>query len=145
MTIIAKNIRLIGSKGEQELEGLFDSGSTYSCLDKDLAQKLEILTPLAEPLELETARKGEKVEVREHVSLLFYLDGYRFSDEFMVVPDLSEEVIIGASTMQKWRFKLDFEHEEVIIDPKVTRLRLLLYHRILSVFAQRTPTLTEGA
>jgi len=27
--------------------------------------------------------------------------------------------------MQKWRFKLSFEADEVIIDPRVTRLRLL--------------------
>jgi len=27
--------------------------------------------------------------------------------------------------VQKWRFKLDFEADEVIIDPRVTRLRLL--------------------
>jgi len=26
--------------------------------------------------------------------------------------------------MQEWRFKLDFEADEVIIDPRVTRLRL---------------------
>ena len=44
---------------------------------------------------------------------------------FMLIPDLSEETIIGATTLQKWRLKLDFEHDEVIIDPRVTKLRLL--------------------
>ena len=125
MAILAKKLRLAGSKGEKELESLFDSGSTYSCIEKELAQRLEILTPLSTPLTLGTAKKGEGVEVKERVSLDFYLDGYRFSDEFMVIPDLSEEVIIGASTMQKWRFKPDFENEEVIIDPRVTKFRLL--------------------
>ena len=80
---------------------------------------------LPEPIEFETAKEGEKVEAKEHLSLIFYLNGYRFSDEFMVLPELSEELIIGAKTMQAWRFKLDFEHEEVIIDPRVTRIRLL--------------------
>jgi len=64
---------------------------------------------------------------KEGVTLDFHLDGYRFSDEFMVIPDLSSQLIIGAATMQKWRFKLDFEAEEVIIDPRVTRLRLLQF------------------
>lgn len=27
--------------------------------------------------------------------------------------------------LQKWRLKLDFEHDEVIIDPRVTKLRFL--------------------
>lgn len=60
MAVIEKMIRLVGSKGECEMIGLFDSGAS------------------------------------------------------------------GAATMQKWRFKLDFEAEEVIIDPRVTRLRFML-------------------
>jgi hypothetical protein len=125
MTIIEKEIKLVGSKGEHELVGLFDSGATYSCIDQDLAKELEILIPLPVPIPLETVEKGRAVKVRERVTLDFHLDGYRFSDEFMVIPDLSSQLIIGAATMQKWRFKLDFEADEVIIDPHVTRLRLL--------------------
>lgn len=41
----------------------------------------------------------------------------------MVLPGLFEALIIGAATMKKWRIKLDFEKEEVIIDPRVARLR----------------------
>ena len=43
----------------------------------------------------------------------------------MLIPDLSEQVIIGAATLQKWRIKLDFERDQVIVDPRVTHLRLL--------------------
>jgi len=125
MAVIEKEIKLVGSKGEHELAGLFDSGATYSCIDQDLAKELEILIPLPIPISLETAEKGKAVKVKEAVRLDFHLDGYRFSDEFMVIPDLSSQLIIGAATMQKWRFKLDFEADEVIIDPRVTRLRLL--------------------
>ncbi|MBM3235706.1 retroviral-like aspartic protease [Candidatus Poribacteria bacterium] len=124
MSIIEKSIELVGSKGREKVTGLFDSGSTYSCIDKSLAQKLELLTPLPQPLEFETAKKDDKMVVQEAVRLDFYLNGYRFSDEFFVLENLSEELIIGVITMQKWRFKLDFEHDEVIIDPRVTRLRI---------------------
>ena len=125
MAVIEKEIRLVGSKGEHVLVGLFDSGATYSCLDRDLAKGLGVLEPLPSPLSLETAEAGRTVQVKEAVRLDFHLDGYRFSDEFMVIPGLSSRLIIGAATMQKWRFKLDFEADEVIIDPRVTRLRLL--------------------
>lgn len=47
------------------------------------------------------------------------------SDEFLVIPGLSEEAIIGAATMQKWRIKLDFENVRVIVDPKVAKLQLV--------------------
>jgi hypothetical protein len=43
----------------------------------------------------------------------------------MLIPGLSEPVIIGAKTLQAWRMKLDFEHDEVVIDPRVTKLRLM--------------------
>ena len=125
MAVIQKELKLVGSKGEQELIALFDSGATYSCIDRSLAAELEILIPLRNLLLLETAEAEGVMEVREKVVLDFYLDGYRFSDEFVVIPNLSERLVIGASTMQKWRFKLDFETEEVIIDPRVTKLRLL--------------------
>jgi len=125
MAIIEKSIRLVGSKGVKEVLALFDSGSTYSCIQPTLAKQLEKVTQLPEPMEFGTAEKKRKVTAKEAVRLNFYLDGYRFSDEFMLIDNLSEEVIIGAKTLQAWRIKLDFEHDKVIIDPRVTKLRLL--------------------
>ena len=125
MAVLQKRIKLVGSKGSQEVEAIFDGGSTYSCLPPKLAKKLEIIVPLPEPMDFGTAKKGEKLTATQSVRLNFYLNGYRFSDEFMIIPGLSEEAIIGAKTMQAWRFKLDYENDEVIIDPRVTKLRLL--------------------
>lgn len=125
MAIIQKPIRLAGSKGSEEVVAIFDSGSTYSCIQPELAKKLEIVLPLPEPMDFSPAKEGEMVTATERVSLNFYFDGYRFSDEFMLIPKLSEPVIIGATTLQKWQMKLDFEADEVIIDPRVTKLRFL--------------------
>jgi len=127
MAVIEKPVRLVGSKDSKEVSALFDSGSTYSCIQPLLAKRLEEVVPLPEPMEFETAKEKEKVEAKERVSLNFYLNGYRFSDEFMLIPGLSEEVIIGAATLQKWRMKLDFENDDVIIDKRVTKLRLMLF------------------
>jgi len=52
------------------------------------------------------------------------LNGDRFSEEFMVIDKLSEDVLIGAKTLQSWRMKLDFEHDEVIYEPRVRKLRI---------------------
>ena len=125
MAIILKKVKLVGSKGGQEVEAIFDSGSTYSCIQPQLAKRLGSPEPLPEPKKLGTAEKKRKVIARERVSLDFRLDGYTLSDEFMVIPNLSDPAIIGAATLGKWRLKLDFEHDEVIIDPRVTKLRLL--------------------
>jgi len=125
MAIIEKPVELRGSKGRQEVLALFDSGSTYSCIQPQLARALATVDPLPEPMEFGTAKDGQTLVAQERVSLNFILKGYRFSDEFMLIEGLSEPVIIGAKTLQGWRMKLDFESEEVIIDPRVTKLRLM--------------------
>ena len=125
MGIIAKRVRLVGSRGEHETEGLFDSGASYSFVRRNIAERLATLEPLLQPMSFEMARQGATPTVRERVVLDFWIDGYRFSDEFFVVDNLADELAIGATTVQKWRLKLDMEREDIIIDPSVTRLRFV--------------------
>jgi hypothetical protein len=131
MAIIRKEIELVGSKSRRKEIALFDSGATYSCIRKEIAQELEIILPLTRPIRLITAQEKNYIEVKERVVLDFYLSGYRFSDEFLIIENLSEKVIIGAKTMQAWRLKLDFEKEDIIIDPRVTEIQLIILTKIL--------------
>lgn len=124
MGVIINKVKLVGSKGEKKTDALFDSGASFSFIIKELAQKLGLVDKLPEPLKFETAREGDKIEVKEVVRLDFYIDGIRLSDEFLVGEGLSEDVIIGAKTLQAWRLKLDFEEDRVIVDQRVTRLML---------------------
>jgi len=125
MGIVTKRIRLVGSRGEHETDGLFDTGASYSFVRRDVAERLATLEPLPQPMSFEMAQQGATVTARERVVLDFWIDGYRFSDEFLVLDNLSDELIIGAATMQKWRLKLDMEREDIVIDPSVTRLRFI--------------------
>ena len=124
MSIIERKIRLEGPLAEKDVTALFDSGASVSCISPELAKELEQPIPLRIPLIITTADKKNSIPVNEKVSLEFYIDGYRFWTEFFLVPDLSEDVIIGTTTLQQWRFKLDFENDEVIINPRVTRMRI---------------------
>jgi hypothetical protein len=94
MAVIQKRIKLVGSLGSKEELAMFDSGSTYSCILPALAQQLGVVERLPEPKVFGTAKDGEQLTSTERVSLDFLLEGYRFSDEFMLIPDLSERVII---------------------------------------------------
>ncbi len=123
--IIRIPLRFEGSKGEKNLYALFDSGATYSCISEESVADLEELITLHRPLRLATASTATFMEITQRTTLDFYHDEVRLSDEFLVVPGLSEEVIIGAATMQKWRLKLDFEHDNVIVDPQVAKLILI--------------------
>ena len=123
--IIRIPLRFEGSKGEKTLYSLFDSGATYSCISEDSVEDLEELIKLHTPLRLATASDATFMEIKHRTTLDFYHEDVRLSDEFLVVPGLSEDAIIGAATMQKWRLKLDFENDRVIVDPRVAKLILI--------------------
>jgi hypothetical protein len=125
MAVIQKTIRLAGSLGSREELALFDSGASYSCILPELAKQLGLVIPVPEPMTFRMAENGRLCTATERACLDFHLQGYRFSDEFMLIPEPSEHVIIGDKTLRKWQMKLDFENDEVIIDPRVTKLRLM--------------------
>lgn len=121
MSIIKLPLRYEGSKGEKVLYTLFDSGATFSCITPELADELEVTTRLRKPLEIATAARDTYLKIERRVTLDFYYNDIRLSDEFMVIPGLSEDALLGVNTLQKWRIKLDFEHDTIIIDPKVAK------------------------
>lgn len=118
-------MRFEGSKGEKIIYALFDSGATFSCINEEYAEEIGNPEQLRTPLEVATASDGHFLRVKDAMRADFYLNDIRLSDEFMVVPNLSEQAIIGVNTLQKWRIKLDFEHDTAIVDPKVAKLILI--------------------
>lgn len=93
-------------------------------------------------LKFDTARDGIKLEAKERISIDFFINGDRFSDEFIVIEKSSDKAIIGAATLQKLRMKLDFEHNAIIYDPKVTRLRIV-YTYLIRKFIKLFPNQQE--
>lgn len=125
MSILKIPVLYVGSKGERHLSTLFDSGAHLSCINPEFIEELEIPVSLGRIRRLSTASVGHCIEIKEAVRLDFYIEDILLSDEFLVVPGLSEQAIIGVATMQKWRMKLDFEHDCVVVDPKLAKLRLM--------------------
>ena len=125
MPFIKLPLLFVGSKGEKHLYTLFDSGANLSCIHPDLVTGIETPVALGSLRKLSTASEGHFIEIKERVTLDFYIDDVLLSDEFLLVPGLSEEAIIGAATLQKWRIKMDFEHDTVTVDPKVAKLQLI--------------------
>ena len=125
MSIIKDPILFVGSLGEKTLYTLFDSGANLSCINPDYLTDVEIPVSLGRVRRIATAAEGHYIEVKYAVRLDFYMGDVLLSDEFLLVPGLSEEAIIGAATMQKWRIKLDFEHDKAIVDPKVAKMQLI--------------------
>jgi len=124
MSVLKFPLLFVGSKGEKMLYALFDCGANLSCIDEKHLSNLEIPVHLGRVRRLSTASEGHFIEIKDAVRLDFYINDVLLSDEFLVVPNLSEEAIIGAATLQKWRIKLNFEDDKVEVDPKVAKLQL---------------------
>jgi predicted aspartyl protease len=125
MSVIKLPLLYVGSKGEKILYSLFDTGANLSCIHPDHVSQLGNAESLGRTRRMATASEGHFIEINEVVRLDFYINDVLLSDEFLLVPGLSEEAIIGAATMQKWRIKLDFEHDTVHVDPKVAKMQLI--------------------
>jgi hypothetical protein len=128
VSVLEHEVTLIGSKGRARCRALFDSGAGYSIIRRDVAERIEPLGLLPDPENwiFETARAGDLIQALYRVTLDFRFDDSeaRFSDEFIVFDECSEEVIVGAKTLQAWHIVLDFDTETVLYRKTARRLRI---------------------
>jgi len=124
MGLIVKKLRVVGDRGEKRLEVLFDTGAGASFIRRDVADRIVTSLRLPSPKTFTLGDGVGRLRVNETAILYIYIGGVEISDNFIVAPRLADEVIIGASTLQKWRIKLDLDNERVIVDKRMARLLL---------------------
>jgi len=123
MGLIYKQVKLIGPKAVKELTALMDTGASESFIRAEEAQQIATPYKMPEPMTLELG-KGE-LKANEAIFTYVDLDGVRLHWTFIVVSDLTEQVIIGADFFKRWKIKLDPETEKIIFDPKALKLKLV--------------------
>ncbi len=116
--ILKLPVRFEGTKGEKIIYTLFDSGATFSCMHLDFAEEIAEAQQMLTPLEVVTTNEWTYLNINEKIVSDFYINGIRMSDEFAVVNNLIGDVIIGSTTLRKWRIDLDYENITVTIDSK---------------------------
>ena len=128
MSVLEHEVTLIGTKGRARCRALFDSGASYSIVRREIAERIGWLEPLPVPEDwvFETARAGDYVQAAGILHLDFRFDDSEahFSGEFVVFDELSEELIVGAKTMQAWKISLDLAAERVDYRKTAQRLRV---------------------
>jgi len=122
MGLIYKEVVLRGDKGEGKFQALWDNGSSESFIRRDLAEGVGTILRLDAPREFEMGKGSLSVSESTGV-LSVEVEGFNLFWHFLVVPNLSEELIIGADFLQRWEIKLD--PEMIIIDPKALKLKLV--------------------
>ncbi|MEW6681131.1 MAG: retropepsin-like aspartic protease [bacterium] len=125
MGLITKKLKVMGDKGEREINCLFDTGASVSFIRKDIQETLATPFLLKEPKVFSLGDGKGKIEIKEAVHLDFCLKEGRIFDEIFVSDSLAEEIIIGARTMQIYRIKLDMENDDIIVDKRALELKLI--------------------
>lgn len=124
MGLIYKQVVLCGDRGEASVQALWDSSASESFIRRGLAEKIGTVVKLSVPRKFEMGKRMLLIE-ESTGSIDVKVEGYSLFWHFLYVPELSEELIIGADFLQRWKIKLDPESERIIIDPKALRLKLV--------------------
>ncbi|MFQ6114742.1 MAG: retropepsin-like aspartic protease [bacterium] len=125
MGLIRKQLLLEGDKGKTEVEALFDTGASASFIRQTLAKNLATIVKLPTPWTFVQGDGKNKITIQNGIMVNLTINEITVFQQIMVADELSEELIIGADTMQRWKIQLDPEHEDVIIDKKVLDLKLV--------------------
>jgi hypothetical protein len=125
MSLIKLPLKFEGAKGDDIFTVLFDGNNVLSFINESKANTIAYLITLFKPRRVLIKNINQFVEIKNVIVVDFFINNIQLSDEFFVVPNLSADVIIGEATMRKWRMKLDFDSNKVIVDPKVEKLQLI--------------------
>ena len=125
MSVIQLPVLFVGSKGERNLFTMFDSGANLSCIHPDFVKNLEKPVSIGRPRQVGTTAEGHFIKITQRVTLDFYLNDVLLSDEFLVVENLPEQAIFGATTLRKWRIKMDFENNALLVNANVAKFKLI--------------------
>ncbi len=124
MGVIIKELTVQGHRGEAVVKAFFDSGSGVSLLRRDIADRVGT-APLPTSRFFGLADGDRRLEAREVSTLDVTIKGVTLFYTFYVTDRLSDDMIIGADMLQRWKIKLDPENEDVEIDPNiVARIRV---------------------
>jgi hypothetical protein len=123
MGLIYKTIKVSGNKGSKEIKALFDSGASESFIRADIAKELSSPTRLPNPKTFELGRGTLKVTRAMIGDVL--LNGTALFVTLLVVPNLTEELILGADFFQRWKICLNPENEEITLDQDALKLKLV--------------------
>jgi hypothetical protein len=126
MGMIIQQVEIIGDKGRRNIRALLDSGASDSVIRKDVAQNVATFIRLSEPLSFVLGDGRTTMKAEYFTGISFILKGYTFSAQrVLIVDELEEELILGVDVFQRWKLKLDFEREDVIIDKEMLKMRLV--------------------
>jgi hypothetical protein len=96
-------IKIVTPDGKSgTVKAVFDSGSFHTILREDKVPAGAALIRREQPRAFRTAAKGGTFTATAELPLVLAIGDREVDDVAMVSSDLSQEMLVGAGTMQKW-------------------------------------------
>ena len=118
-------ILYLGTQGEKTLNTFFDETISLSRINSTALNGIESPKRLGRPRTIHDPAKGNSLLAQYGVCLDFYINGILLSDEFIVMPQQIEEVIMGGATIRKWRMRMDVATKTIFVDPRMAKHQLI--------------------
>ena len=123
MGMIIEEYTVTGNHGTDTVRVLYDTGASDSLVRRDIAEPLGDFAVSPIRREFMMANGQGTFTVDQVITLAIDVEGTPLVYTFYIADDLSEELVIGADMMQRFKITLDMEGEAVSIDPRALYLR----------------------
>jgi len=118
-----RSLRVKGSKGEANVEALFDTGASFTVIKEYMAEKIGNILPTGVG-EVTLADGKTRLKVSGYISISTMLEGSPIDDVAYVIEELAEELIIGIKVMEFYDIKLDPANNRVTVGKNYTSFEL---------------------
>lgn len=123
MTTFTQPLIFVAQDREKHVDAVFDNQISLSCINPSYLKSLGISDDAIPAYHMPgTFCDDSKMTVPGAVRLEFYLNDVLLKDDFYVIPGLSVDAIIGASTIKKWHVQLDDANGAAFVDPRMVNM-----------------------
>lgn len=124
MGVIRKPLALIGPRRQQRVECLFDTGASSSLIQPGLVRALGLSTARL-PKSLRIRLGKGSAQVSKIAAVMIRLNGVVVADPAYVMPELTEEYVLGAKFLERYEIRPDPKRRRLLL-PSKRRLSLIL-------------------
>jgi len=111
------------------VRAVFDTGSHFSIIKESCLPPGTPILRYTTPKEYKTASRRGRLSVTAATQLVMNVGDRMIQDEVLISPDLGQEMLVGAGTMQKWGVSIRNENGRTTVivgrdlrDPDITEV-----------------------
>lgn len=132
LAAMTAQLTAIGDKGSAEVSVLFDTGSGQSFIRRNVAERIATIVKLPKPISFRLADGATALTVSEVAILTIDAGGQSITDNFLILDDSINDIILGESTMRRFALKIDMERGQVYAEISEEKKEKVMWKKFLA-------------